>query len=275
MAEGVLGGAVTDRVHCYASDRSLIALRSGRSIECQPLSELPKAPIGPHLLAHCAFKTPENEAITELVLQHASLSEVCGFFIPSSGAVYNVDRTLTSDFSGNPYGALKAVDESRFADIANNAGRTAVIRVFNLSGPFLNKPTLYALGSILGDIERGGPIHLRADHPVIRSYVHVRDLVDIAFAIMLGIVSGPAEPFDTAGDREVEVEDLASLAAATLGCAGMPIQRPKIRSDVPPDRYVGSGATMAGLAAAYSYRLSTLEEQIVDTATYLRASGRR
>ena len=227
--------------------------------------------IGPHLLAHYAFATREfvsqlgttdyiarNEEITDLVTGHVERTRPIGMLVLSSGAVYLGDELAT-----NPYGVLKARDERLFFDLATRAGgegsapRIVVPRLFNLAGPFLNKPDGYVLGSILTDIERGGPIRLHADHPVVRSYVHVRDLVDLTFAMMLGDGPAPAEAFDTAGEREIEVGELAELAATVLGQPGMPVLRPPV-DDTQVDRYVGDPQVMNALARSYGINLTTL-----------------
>jgi UDP-glucuronate decarboxylase len=256
-------------------------LRSGTDVAVSPLGELHRLKTGPHLLAHYAFVTREhvsqlgltsyiacNEEITKLVAAHVNLSRPVGVTVVSSGAVY-----LGDDLDTNPYGVLKARDERLFVDIAARLGargsvpRVVVPRLFNLSGPFLNKPD-YVLGSIIKDIARGGPIQLHADHPVVRSYVHVRDLVDLVFAMMLADAPVPLRTFDTAGECEIEVGRLAELAAAVLGQPAMPIQRPPV-DEARPDRYVGDASTMRSLADSCGIELMTLARQIEDTATYI------
>jgi len=287
MLDAALGDELPARVHVFGSRRRTIQLRSGRSLPVDRLSELPEhrdLMAAPHLLAHYAFVTREhvtggrlddyvatNRSIADTVLRHAAGPGAVGIFVPSSGAVYRHDGRLDDDLATNPYGALKVADEQRFLRLADgrSASRVLVARVFNLAGPFLNKPDLYALGSILGDILRGGPITVRADRPVIRSYVHVGDLVELAFAAMTGAVPTPPEPIDTAGEREIEVGELATLAAAVLGRPQTRVERPPLRTEE-ADRYVGDGAALARLADLHHLRLRPLPEQIATTADYLR-----
>ncbi len=240
--------------------------------------------IGPHLLAHYAFATREfvsqlgvteyiarNEEITELVTGHVARSRPVGMLTLSSGAVY-----LGDDLTTNPYGVLKARDERRFLDMVgalDGVGptpRVVVPRLFNLAGPFLNKPDHYVLGSIIRDIGRGGPIRLHATKPVVRSYVHVGDLVDLAFAIMLGEGPAPLEAFDTAGERDIEVGELAALAASVLGEWSMPILRPPLDGTA-ADRYVGDSTVINSLASLYGIEMKRLSRQIEDTALYMGA----
>ncbi len=280
MLESWLGPEMASRTHVFASNRRSMTLRSGTRLEVHPLGELSRLEIGPHVLAHYAFATRElvselgptdyvarNGEITEGVLAHVRRSRPMGIVIPSSGAVYRGD-----DLATNPYGVLKARDEQRFGEAAREAGspRLVIPRVFNLAGPFLNKPDHYVLGSIIRDIAAGGPIRLSATGPVVRSYVHVRDLIDLSFAMMVGEGPVPTEAFDTAGERDIEVGELAELTASVLGASGVEIQRP-LADGTPPDRYVGDPTVITLLAGLYAIEMKTLPRQIEDTARYMGA----
>jgi UDP-glucuronate decarboxylase len=282
MLESTLGEQLFTRVHVFASERRTVSLRSGTRLDVYSLGEIPKLSIGPHVLAHYAFATRElvsglgltdyvahNEEISQHVADHVQRTRPVGLLVPSSGAVYLGDELAT-----NPYGVLKARDERRFHDLAGEERggrpslRLVVPRLFNLAGPYLNKPDHYVLGSIIRDIGRGGPIELRAIHRVVRSYVHVGDLVELAFAIMLGEGPAPIGPFDTAGEQEIEVGQLAELAASVLGKPGMAIRRPPIDDSV-TDRYVGDSSPMDSLCRDYQLEMRRLPSQIEDTAAYM------
>ncbi len=284
MLDSSFGSQMTSRTHVFASRRRSITLRSGTHLEVYPLHELDHLKIGPHVLVHYAFATRElvselgvaqyiarNEEITQRVVEHVRSARPFGMLAPSSGAVY-----LGDDLETNPYGVLKARDERKFIEIANevagtrSAPRLVIPRVFNVAGPFLNKPDHYVLGSIIRDIFRGGPIQLRANGPVVRSYVHVGDLVDLGFAMMIGDTPTLLEAFDTAGERTIEVGELAKLTASVLGAPGMEIVRPPL-DDTPADRYVGDSGAINALAESYGIRMKALPRQIEDTATYLRS----
>ena len=286
MLDGALGPGLTSKVRVFGSSSRRMTLRSGQSIAVEPMGQLadqdPRRRT-PQLLAHYAFVTREhagtqslsayvdtNRAISDVAVDLVAREETVGVFVPSSGAVYGPDRTTQEDLDANPYGALKLVDERRFSRFAGGptSRRVVVSRVFNLAGPFLNKPDLYALGAILTDIERGGPIRIRAARPVIRSYVHVQDLVELAFAAMLGLITVPDHPFDTAGEIEVELTELAELATTVLGCPGMPVERPPL-TETPDDRYLGDRTALARMATEHGMALRLLPVQIKDTADYL------
>ncbi len=234
------------------------------------------------MLIHLAYVTKEyveergpdafidaNDRISAIIEAHAQHTDVVGLFFPSSGAVYGPEGQINDDVDSNPYGALKFRDEERFRALLAAPQRAAVIRLFNLSGPFLTKSDRFVLGSILKDLSSGRVVSLKADRPVIRSYIHVQDLVELAFAIMLEHVNGPNRSFDTAGEREIEVGELALLAAAVLGKGAIEIERPPMARDALADRYVGDGTVQDSLAARLGQQFLRLEDQIRDTATFL------
>jgi nucleoside-diphosphate-sugar epimerase len=283
MLEASFRTQMASRVHVFGSSRRSMTLRSGTQLEVFPLHDLSRFTFGPHLVAHYAFATREfvsqlgvdqyiarNEELSNLVATHVLRTRPIGILSLSSGAVY-----LGDDIATNPYGVLKARDERRFFEMAQelaaggSSPRVVIPRLFNLSGPFLNKPD-YVLGSIIRDIGRGGPIRLHAPKPVIRSYIHIEDLVNLAFAMMLGGAPLPDTAFDTAGEREIEVSDLAELASSVLGHPRMEILRPAFDGS-PEDRYVGDPSTFDFLARSHEVELHTLPQQIKDTALFIQA----
>ena len=283
MMESCLGPSVATRVHAFASSSRTMLLRSGTALEVRALSDLAGWSGGSHLVVHYAFVTREhvtrlglaeyvrrNEAITALVAGHVASHRPAGTAMVSSGAVH-----LGEDPSTNPYGVLKARDERTFLELARQQRsvgpepRLVIPRLFNLAGPFLNKVDDYVLGSILSDIALGGPIRIRATRPVVRSYVHVESLIELLFAAMLGEQSLPMRGFDTAGERSVEVGELAALADSVLGHPDMAIHRPPLES-TSQDRYVGDPTIMNDLVAALGIAMHPLPDQIVDTARFLR-----
>jgi len=281
LLDSVYGKALADRVAVFGADAKWIDLRSGRRIESRPFAEIGnlRRP-GPTIL-HFAFLTKGyaaqmpaerylavNRGLSAAVANLAERLEARGLFVPSSGAVYRRDRTLDRDLAANPYGVLKHEDEERIGELAARRGFPAVVvRIFNLSGPFMNHAAHYALGSILSDILAGRAVTIKADHPVVRSYAHVGDVLSLALDLL--VRGDSVAPFDTGGDPEIEIGALARRAARLLGQSGLPIERPAFESG-PPDSYVGDAVPFCRHAEAAGLRLRNLDEQIVDTAAFLR-----
>jgi nucleoside-diphosphate-sugar epimerase len=284
ILDSVLGPQFAQRVIAFGSRGREIKLRTGRTVRICPLDNLGNLPGEKcYVFLHYAFLTRDkvstyshddyvagNAAITDAVTRAIAARKTIGLFIPSSGAVYRTDGTLNDDIAANPYGALKLRDEAHFGQIAAQLGISlAITRIFTLSGPYINNVNTYALSSIILDILRGCPVTLRASHPVIRSYVAIFDVIDLALCILSDREQRMAKPFDTAGEREIELGELANLSATVLGRPDIRIERPPLREE-PADRYVGEETTMRARAARYGIALVPLAHQINETADYLR-----
>lgn len=282
MLESVFTDRLHERVVLFGSEKNVLHLQSGIKIAVEPISEIVNFSGGDYLLAHLAFLTREyvqpygihkyveiNRKLSSTVQDFVRRTPPSGLFVPSSGAIYDQSGLPEVDLLRNPYGYLKRQDEINFLALDSDNSRKALIRIFNLSGPFLNKPNGYMLGSILQDLARGTVVNISADHEVTRSYVHVRDVVEIAFEIMLGLAPSPGIPFDTAGEREVEIHELAMLAAQVLEVPNVTINRPAMNLRKQRDYYVGDGQVLMELAKSQELTLAPLVSQIQDTADYL------
>ena len=198
LLHDALGDAFGARVACFGSQSAEIRLSPTRSIEQRPLSELGALPRQPTLLLHFAFLGKEraetmpeaeyraaNRAIRQTVLDALDPIGVEAAFVASSGAARHAD-----DPSASPamrlYGSLKRADEDAFASWAEAHETSATIgRIFNISGPQINKLGSYALSSFLIDALAGGPVVVRARHDVRRGYVAIRELMSLVFALLL------------------------------------------------------------------------------------------
>lgn len=278
-----LGTAFPKRVYAFSSCDREVVLRSGQTVSCHALSKIDDIPAGNYYVLHNAFLTRNrvsdmslqaylnaNQAITDLVARAAIRLKVRGVFVPSSGAVYTRDRKIDEDLERNPYGVMKYRDELRFADVADTLGCSAVItRVFNLAGPYINKTSSYALACIVNDALNNRPIALRADHRVVRSYIHINDLVRLVLACLQKTDVSQRYQFDTVGEVAVEVGELAQIVLDTLQPSCRDIIRPPLNRGA-EDYYVGDGSAQRSLLSSFGYSNNTLRQQIVDTADFLR-----
>ncbi len=243
--------AFAARVVAFGSNARVLRLRGGLSVAQSPLSELARLRPAPSLVLHMAFLTQEkakamshedyaaaNRAISGQVLDALDKIGAEGVFVPSSGAVYKVDDH-EAQASMRLYGRLKLEDEAAFATWADARSKRAVIaRVFNLSGPYINKPSSYALACFIGDALAGRPIEIKAKRPVYRSYVAISELMSVVFGALSDGNRGSIR-FDTAGDHEYEMSEIAGAVIEALGAkvGTLPVVTPSN-----PDRYVGEGS---------------------------------
>ncbi len=276
MLCAALGDDFAARVTAFGARPRGMLLRSGRGVPIHALDAIASLEKPGAFVVHLAFLTREHAALIGLpayINENRKISGhiqeflkrygASGIFVPSSGAAY-AGTTLQDA----PYGALKREDEEIFARLANRLGIPAAFpRIFNLGGPFINKTNSYALACILSDIAAGGPVNLRATHPVWRGYAHVGDVLNIGLGCLLHRHN--AGRFDTGGEA-IEIGELASRAAQLLTGRQMPIHRP-VWQDGPPDTYLGDVTQYNALATQLGVTLHSLDAQIIDTANYLRS----
>lgn len=291
MLSSAFGSDFADRVHCFGSAPRTLRLRSGQTVGQLSLSAMRSLVRQPTMLLHFAYLTKEkvaamslddyvatNRAISRSTVEAAQQIGVDRVFLVSSGAVYQAMVASAGDRSVHTYGALKLEDEAlfeRFAQVQDGR-RVVTARLFNLSGPYINKLGSYALASFIEQARRrpgGGCININAAHPVIRSYVGVENLLGVALSHLMGDAGDPYLRFDTAGEREVEVQDLAEVVRSLVN-PDADIRRPDL-SPTRADRYVGDGAIFHSLASRHGIALHDLRRQVRDTADYLEEVSRQ
>lgn len=274
-----LGPDWRKRVLAFGSNERLLVLRDGSEIRQQPLAMLPRCPPRPSLLLHFAYLTREkaarmpleayiatNRALSRLAAEGGAAIGVERAFVTSSGATRAAQAATVDADPGLMYGKLKLEEEALFQQFSlGMQGRRAfVARLFNLSGPYINKP--YALASFI-DQARSGRIHVRATHPVVRSYTSASNLLGVAMGQLLADDAPPFSLVETAGDHEVEMGELARMVR-DLVAPQAAIERTELAGG-PVDHYVGDGRHFRRLLGHYGIAEHSLPRQIVETADYL------
>ncbi|WP_322966112.1 NAD-dependent epimerase/dehydratase family protein [Sphingomonas fuzhouensis] len=278
LLERTLGSDFSSRVSCYGSAARLLDLGAGRTVQQHALTDLETLEAKRISVLHFAFQTKDraevmseadyrgaNRAIADTVL--AALDKIGAerVFVASSGAATKVNDPTASP-AMRLYGQLKCDDENRFADWADLRARRAVIgRIFNITGPYINKHQAYAMASFILDALAGRPITVKAPREVIRSYVAIRELMALIWALLGESTDGVAR-FDSGGEA-LELGEVAMIVDQTLGGNG--VMRATITDSV-ADRYIGNGAHYAQLLSKHCIASVSLGQQISETASYIR-----
>ncbi len=274
-----LGDDFHERVACFGSNARVLRLRGGVEIAQAPLGELSQLPSAPSLVLHLAFLTQEkaktmseadyvaaNRAISRQVLDALDIIGATGVFVASSGAAY-MAQDPAAEASKRLYGQLKLEDETAFTEWAEGRGaRAAIARVFNVSGPYINKLSSYALAAFIADALAGRPIAIKARRPVIRSYVAISELMSVVFGLLTDGESG-ASRFDTAGERALEMSEIARAVRAVVRPSAE-ISAPDDRRGT-PDRYVGDRRRYRTLLERHGVAGLDFEAQVGDTAGFM------
>ncbi|AAZ97837.1 putative nucleoside-diphosphate-sugar epimerases [Thiobacillus denitrificans ATCC 25259] len=289
MLRRALGEEFSQRVILYGSREQSTALRDGTAVTIRELSKATRLLDGrPALLFHFAFLTKDrvgslsdqeyverNREISGMVASLVEEGNVSGVMLASSGAVYDHLLGRKRDAAAGLYGRLKAEDESRFEKVCRaRSVRLVAPRIFNLSGPCMNKFEAYALSAIIVDVLKGGPIRLRANKRVLRSYFYIGDLFELCMRCLIDeSMQTEAVRFDTVGSEVVDVGELAERVRTVLNRPSMPIERPALNTDS-EDRYIGDLSGLDELLSRYEIAPLALDAQIAKTADYIRdASG--
>lgn len=277
LLKAALGEDFERRTACFGSRRRALRLSDGTMIEQQPLEVLAALERRPTIVLHLAFLTKDRaeamdeqayasecRRIGETLLGALDAIGAEALFLASSGAARFADDPAAAP-AMRLYGRLKREDEERFADWAGRTGKRAVIaRIFNLSGPHINKHGSYALASFILDALAGRPITVRAGHPVVRGYVAIRELMSLALALLLEPGGGVVR-FDSGGEP-VELGELAETVRRAIG--GGPVERPAM-SAAPADRYAGDEPAYRALLQSHGLAPVPLAQQIAETAEFL------
>ena len=282
--EKIFPNNLDKKVSVFGSGDKVITLLSGKTINSKALPNIASLPPGPKIYLHLAFLTRDrldnispqelidkNGAIRDLLATQLKNTDARGLFSLSSGAVYKKNtHELETDWIANSYGMCKIEDEKLFSRLTREKNISFCMpRLFNLSGPYINKHETYALASMILSALRHRNILIRAPHEVYRSYIAVDDLISLAFASLLDEQSAGAGIFDTAGDEVLELDALAEKIKEVLNAPDIKITRGPI-TPAEPDRYLGEGKKLCDLARHYDIHLKKIAPQIASTVSYLQ-----
>lgn len=290
MLHQALGEDFAARVTALGSRPAQIKVADGQTYPIQALQQWKRPHGQPIVVFHYAFLTKDkvdslsteeyvarNEVISSTVRSWVGTGNVQGVVLPSSGAVYDHLHAKSRDPAAGLYGRLKFEDELAFSAACEKGGTSLIVpRVFNLSGPYVNKFDSYALASCIFQTLSGKPIIINARHPVLRSYYFIGDLIEMCLRLMFSQTTAASECFDVAGDEVVEIGELATRIAKVLGSHNsVPIQRLPVLTEAVEDRYLGNRNRILELENSIGMRPMTLDNQIRATGRYIETTLRR
>ena len=178
----------------------------------------------------------------------------------SSGAIYN---------QNNLYAKNKINDELYFLELSKKYNFNILIpRIFNIGGPFINKPQDYALSNIILQVKANKKIIINANNDVFRSYVHVNNLIDLFFKWLTDKDKETPLIFDISHPNKIEIKKLAKKICEILKI-NCEIISPNYNSQNLSDDYVGDSAKMMSLCKKYQINLDDLDQIILDTNLFL------
>jgi len=164
---------------------------------------------------------------TRRVLDFASSCGNKKFLFTSSGAVYGKQPSALTNVPENYLGAPQTTDIN---SIYGHSKRTSelycihyarkfgiemkIARCFTFLGPFLPLDANYAAGNFIRDALLGGPIYVKNNKRIFRSYLYAADLAIWLWTILFKGKS--CRPYNTGSGKPITVLELANKIAGVL-----------------------------------------------------------
>ena len=268
-------GTLSGRVTAFASSERSMTLADGQAIHVRALDTLcPDDVDGAHVI-HLAYLTKEkadalgerrftdtNISIDDYVLAAMRDATPLSLFVASSGAA----ALAAGGVDLHPYGLTKLRQEVRFLEWAEaRAVPTIAGRIYNLSGPFINKVHSYAVSNFILQARTQRRIKIEAKSPVFRSFLHVENLCEL---VINAAITGLGRPgaVDLCGAEVLEMQDLAELISSI--CDDVPIER-EMEKFADVSTYLGSFPETKSLTMEAGVKLHGIRQQALDTLRWI------
>ena len=266
------GSNLQSKVIAFSTSSSSVVLENGFELKTYQYQDNIKYS-GSYILCHFAFLTMDkvklmsdedyiarNSTIRDNVKNIILQSKPKSIFLSSSGAVYK---------KNNLYGKLKLEDEEFFSNLAKKIDANIIIpRIFNIGGSFINKHNLYAISDFIVQLLNTKKIVIKANHPVIRSYIHVEDIFKICFSWLLDKKNSSKKIiFDTKNQRDLNLLELSKMIMKIVNIKGSVISNINNNN---ADNYLGNSEVQNQICKKYNISISSYEKIILDTFNYLK-----
>lgn len=268
-----------DRVELFASSERRWEAPDGRPACLRALQSVRARDLDGVFVVHLAHPGREraqelgpapfwetSRAIDGALLRALELARPSALLVASSGAAAGAERGQDQ----HPYAVSKLQQERDFAAWSvRSRVPLRLARIWTVAGPHMTKASHYALGDFATSAISRGVVDVRTPSPVVRSYLHVRDLAVLALEAPWSRTGGA--PVDLCGEREVEVGELAEVvASAVTARTGRDVcVRRARRVSSPPQVYLGDPRWVREAAARLGEPLADLEQQVADTVADL------
>jgi dTDP-glucose 4,6-dehydratase len=146
----------------------------------------------------------------------------------SSGAIYGKQPNSVLGFKENyfqlnnkinfkkgykkEYSRIKLKNEKLFQQFGKLGGNVSIARCFSFVGEFLPRDSQYVVGDFIKKILNNQNLNIKADHQVIRSYMHDEDLVRWLLKI-INYSNMNCPIYNVGSDDAISIYKLANLLA--------------------------------------------------------------
>ena len=260
-------------VLCFSSAEKVISLPDGQKVNSLDLKRIQDYRGVYEGVFHFAFLTKDfirkigfakyvqtNQGILLKMDRFLQGSEFKWIVSVSSGAVFDSPKgKLTSNLEKNPYGYLKLKEENLLLTHAETSNSASVVgRLWGCTGFAMPIDRKYAISDFIFQGLETNQINVTSCHEVWRRFIDAQNFIEILHGTALG---GVSSTMDSAGEL-VEIGELARKIGDEVGAV---VVRPKYDGVSSGDYYYPEGSEMQSKATQMGLKISTIDEQIVET----------
>lgn len=259
-------------IFCLGRKSGKITTSSGQEFEV--LEKLPSSVTTIGYFAPFAFATQEQldrfgtssyvEINKGLIKRDVEIVKQFGptkILLPSSGVVSKPKSFYEQKPSFGIYRDLKIQQEADIQQVMNGQQSLSILRLYSLSSKFQTDAKKYALANLVCSALSNTKIVIQSKGPVFRKYVSSEDL----FRAVLCDSRFGTQIIESSGIL-IEIQALAELIVKVLASDSQ-IQLRDSKQVDPSDDYYSTDTSMDNLFREFNIKISTLEAQILDTAS--------
>jgi nucleoside-diphosphate-sugar epimerase len=266
LISGCLGSQFQDRVTLVSSNGRSVSLDTAqfKTITWESFLEFGKF----DLILHLAFLNQDkladlgsalylqiNRKLTSDVLTVASRNSSGSILAASSGAAKCYRSDVNSGLSYEVYSGVKNEMEEAFfkCKLFKHIG---LMRIWNISGVHASIQAPYALSSFISQGLTGDVIHVRGNPASTRAYVNAQEML---WVYLMALGNYDKSPLDSGG-HITSLLNLAKVVASAIG--GKKISFGESGEQAALTSYVPTTSKFDAFASEFSFKLSSLEEQV-------------
>ncbi len=195
-----------------------------------------------------------NRKLTSDVLKVASRNLSGNILAASSGAAKSYKSDLKSNSPYEVYAGIKTEMESQFIS-SGNFSHLGLMRIWNISGIYLNLDSPYALSSFISQGMCGDIIQVNGASDTLRTYVNAQEMIWVYLKSLGGLDYFVLD----SGGFTISLLDLARLVSTSMGKKRV-VCKPSISSS--QVKYTPDVSGFNALASDFSLELSNLQQQV-------------
>jgi len=204
-----------------------------------------------------------NKYITKTIYDLLKSSKSSKILEISSGAAFRIENDKEKTLENDPYGFLKLEEEN----LLNSASNCLIMRIYGLTGQFMNSANIFAFGNFLLSALKNERINIKSRNNVIRSYGFASE---IAFAGIEWLISNNIISKEITLSAATNTISLYELAQKITKIYNLPEINSQIDYSLPENKYTCELSSFRSFLSEMDVIPCDIENQIKITYNYLK-----